>query len=192
MACVVRGVYERINVVPGDVAVISGPGTIGLFATTLLKSRGAYVIVTGLPTDRHRLELALTLGADAIAESFESLKEEVLKVNPKGADISVEAAGAGGSLDTCIKILKAQGVLLQLGNFGKPVQVDMDKAFLKELQIITSNSTAYSTWLIALKLLKEKKISLEPLLSLRLPLEEWQKGFEAAENKQAYKVVLLP
>ena len=192
MGCVARGIYERINVKPGDVAVVSGPGTIGLFAVALLKSRGAYVIASGLPQDSHRLELALELGADAVADSWEKLKQEVFKANPKGADIAVEAAGAGKSLETCVKILKAQGTLLQLGNFGKPVQFDMDKAFFKELQIITSNSTAYSTWLIALQLLKEKKVSLVPLLSLRLPLEEWEKGFEAAENKQAYKVVLMP
>ena len=120
------------------------------------------------------------------------MRKEVFKASPKGADIAVEAAGAAGSLDTCVKILKAQGTLLQLGNFGKPVQFDMDKAFFKELKIVTSNSTAYSTWLIALQLLNEKKVSLEPLLSLRLPLEEWEKGFDAAENKQAYKVVLMP
>jgi threonine dehydrogenase-like Zn-dependent dehydrogenase len=191
MGCVVRGVYERIDVKLGDIAVVSGPGTIGLFAVALLKSRNAYVIAFGLPQDSHRLELALALGADAVADSWEKLREEVFKVNPKGADIAVEAAGVGGSLDTCVKILRAQGTLLQLGNFGKQVQFNMDMAFFKELQIITSNSTAYSTWLIALKLLKENKVSLEPLLSLRLPLEEWRKGFEAAENKQAYKVVLL-
>ena len=82
--------------------------------------------------------------------------------------------------------------MLQLGNYGKPVQFDMDRAFFKELKIVTSNSTAYSTWIIALQLLKDKKLSLEPLLSLRLPLEEWEKGFDAVESKKAYKVVLMP
>jgi len=192
MGCVVRGVYERIDVQPGDVAVVSGPGTIGLFAVALLKTRHAHVIAAGLPQDSHRLELALRLGADAAADSWDKLKEEVAKLSPKGADIAVEAAGAAGSLDTCVKILRTQGTLLQLGNFGKPVQFDMDRAFFKELRIVTSNSTAYSTWLIALKLLEEKKVSLEPLLSLRLPLEEWEQGFDATENKQAYKVVLMP
>jgi threonine dehydrogenase-like Zn-dependent dehydrogenase len=192
MGCVVRGIYERIDVKPGDVAVVSGPGTIGLFAVALLKSRHAYVIAAGLPGDRHRLELALALGADAAADSWDKLMEEVCKASPKGADISVEAAGAAGSLKTCVDILRAQGTLLQLGNYGKPVQFDMDKAFFKELKIVTSNSTAYSTWTIALHLLKEKKVSLEPLLSLRLPLEEWEKGFDAVESKRAYKVVLMP
>ena len=192
MACVVRGVYERIDVKPGDVAVVSGPGTIGLFAVSLLKSRGAYVIASGLPDDRHRLELARTLGADATADCFEKLTEEVAKVSRNGADIAVEAAGAAGSIDICVKILKAQGTLLQMGNYWQPIQFDMDKAFFKELLIVTSNSTAYSTWLIALELLKEKKVSMEPLLSLRLPLEKWEEGFAAVENKRAYKVVLMP
>ena len=52
--CIVRGVYERIDVKPGDVAVVSGPGPMGIMSAMLLKARGAYVIVSGLPADQEK------------------------------------------------------------------------------------------------------------------------------------------
>ena len=64
MCCIVRGVYEQIDVKPGDVAYVSGPGPIGILMTQLLKSRGAYVVISGLPADMERLQLAKELGAD--------------------------------------------------------------------------------------------------------------------------------
>ena len=88
----VHGAYERVRVNPGDVVVVSGPGQIGLLAMQAFKTRGAYVIVSGLKADADRLNLALQLGADAVADSMEKLKEEIRMVNPAGADIVVEAA----------------------------------------------------------------------------------------------------
>ena len=192
--CAVRGVYERINVKPGDVAVVVGPGTIGQMAMQALKTRGAYVIAYGLPTDAHRLKLAKELGsADAIADNLEDLDKEIKKVNPKGADIAVEAAGHHSCLDICLNALRTKGQFLVLGYFGgHQVSMRFDTTHEKELDVYASNSTAMSTWDIGLKLINEKKVNLAPLVSLRLPLSEWKRGFDAVINKEAYKVVFCP
>lgn len=191
--CAVRGVYERIHVNQGDVVVVSGPGTIGLFAVQALKTKGTYVIVYGLPDDRHRLDLALKLGADAAADNMENLYKEIAKVKCGGADIVVEAAGHPASLDVCLKVVKMKGTLLVLGTYGgKPIQCRFDSMHEKELDVFASNSTGMSTWEIGLGLIQDKKVDLAPLLSLKLPLSEWRKGFNAVINKEAYKVVFCP
>ena len=41
-------------------------------------------------------------------------------------------------------------------------------------------------------LVRQEKLRLEPLVSLQLPLAEWEKGFDATIDKTAYKVFLLP
>lgn len=191
--CAVHGVYERINVKPGDVAVVSGPGTIGQFAVQALKSRGAYVIASGLKDDAHRLKLALELGADVAVDNFDDLQKEIKKVNPAGADIVVEAAGHPASLSTCLKVAKMKGTLLVLGTYGgHDITFRFDTTHEKEMDVYASNSTAMSTWDIGLKLINEKKVNLGPLVSLKLPLSEWKRGFEAVINKEAYKVVFCP
>ena len=191
-ACAVRGVYEHLTVLPGDIAVVSGPGTIGLFIVQCLKDRGAHVIVSGLPMDQPRLEHALKLGAEKAVTSAEELQEYLSKVAPLGADIAVECSGAGPSLDTCLKVAKTHGQVLVMGIFGKPATVDMGSIFMKELNITASNSTAMSSWKIALDLLYSGKIDIGHALSMKLPLAEWRKGFDAVIDKTALKVLLIP
>lgn len=192
LACVVRGVYEQINVQPGDVALVSGPGAMGLLAVEALKSKGAYVIVSGLPDDKKRLELALQLGADAAVQSYEELEIAVKAVSPRGADVAVETAGVAPSLNTCLNILKIHGSVLELGIISGKHNIDFGPVFTKELKITGSNSSTTTSWGITLRLLKEGKADLNPLISLRLPLEEWKQGFDATINKTACKVLLIP
>ena len=208
--CSVRGVYERIDVAPGDVAVVSGPGTIGLTAMAALKTRGAYVIMHGLPKDSERLELALRMGADAATHSYDELESACRSAADRagscagdhvgdhaadraGPRIVVEAAGHPSSLDICLRIAAVKSKLLQMGYYGgRDIQCRIDYAFDKELDIFYSNSTAMSSWDIGLRLINEKKVDLSPLLSLKLPLSEWRRGFEAVISKEAMKVVFCP
>ena len=192
MCCVARGVYERIDVKPGDVAVVSGPGPMGIMAAQLFKSRGAYVIVSGLPADREKLALARSLGADETVIGEQELLQAIHSKNPAGADITCDCTGVPASLRTCLRVVRTHGVHLQIGVYGKPVEVDLDELFLKEVNYVATNSTAVSSWQIGMRLLAEGKVDLEPLMNLELPLESWKEGFEAAIRKEKYKIVLLP
>ena len=190
--CIVRGVYERIDVKPGDVAVVSGPGPMGLMAAQLLKNRGAYVIVSGLPVDEEKLKLALELGADEVVTSFEDLKKAVYAKNPYGANITCDCTGVVPSLNNCIKIIAANGVHLQIGCWAGPIEVDLNALFLKEANYVTTNSTAVSSWEIGMKLMAEGKVNLDPLMNMEVSLDNWKEGFDAAINRTKYKIVLLP
>lgn len=192
LACAVRGVYEKLNVKKGDVCVVSGPGTIGLFAAKALKSRGAYVIMSGLPVDHERLATALSVGIDAVAESYEELEEKVLAKNPNGADVAVEAAGVAPSLHTCYNIVKMQGTILQLGVYRPEITCKPNQIVLKELTVVGSNSSSVNAWKITLELLNSGEIDLTPVLSLRFALDEWEKGFQATMDKSAFKILLTP
>lgn len=190
--CIVRGVYERIDVIPGDVAVVSGPGPMGIMAAQLLKSRGAYVIVAGLPVDKEKLELVKKLGADETVTGFEELQEAVYRRNPEGANITCDCTGVPASLANCIRVIAANGTHLQIACWGKPVEVDLNQLFLKEASYITTNSTAVSSWEIGMKLLEEGRVDLTPLMNMETSLENWRQGFDAALAKTKYKIVLLP
>ena len=192
MACTARGVYERINVHAGDVVAIVGPGTIGLFALQMFKSRGAYVVMYGLPDDCERLKLALELGADVAVSDIDEFKKAIYKMNPAGADISCEAVGLGVTLDICLSVVRTHGVHLQLGGMNPGTKANINLLFDKEVNYIASNSTAMSTWKTALWLINTGRVNLKALMSLQFPLEDWNKGFDAVLNKEGYKVLLLP
>lgn len=190
--CVVRGVYERIDVKKGDVAVVSGPGPMGLMAVQLFKARGAYVIMSGLPVDEEKLALAKTLGADETVTSLEALKEAVYRNNPYGADITCECAGVLPSFKNCLEVIRSSGVHLQIATYGDPIPTDMDLMLVKEITFVPTNSTAFSTWKIAVELMANGSVDLKPLMNLELPLEKWREGIDATISRRKYKVVLLP
>ncbi len=192
LACMVRGVYEKINVIPGDTVVVSGPGIMGMFAVQLFKARGAYVILSGLPADAEKLKLAKTLGADACVTSFEQLQQAVYAANPKGADITCDCSGVVPSLENCMKVIRPMGTHLQIGLFGGKVPFRLDYFFDREVNFVPSNSTAVSSWKITLDLLAQGKVTLDPFVSKKVSLENYQDGLEAVLAKTAYKVLLMP
>ena len=192
LACVTHAVYEQLDVHPGDWAVVSGPGAIGLLAVQCLAARGANVVISGLPADRPRMEKALKLGAQKAVDNVQDLEDFIHKVSPLGADISIDCAGAAPSVDNCLKVTRTHGHFLIMGVFGKPVTVDLNKIFLKELVVKASNSSTMSSWEIALDLMARKIVDVRQVLSTQLPIEEWRKGFDIVIDKSAMKVLLIP
>jgi len=191
-ACVVRSVIEKSSVKGGDVVVVSGPGTIGQLTAQIAKIMGAYVIVSGLPSDKERLELAKELGADDIAQSQEELREILKSIAPDGADVVFECAGAESSARTCIEVVKKTGIFSQMGLYGKEVKIDMDKLLYKEVSMTNSFASERTSWNIYLRLIKNNKLKLAPLISRKLPLEKWEEGFDYVIQNKGFKTVLIP
>ncbi|HYF83827.1 MAG TPA: alcohol dehydrogenase catalytic domain-containing protein [Clostridia bacterium] len=192
LACVVRGVIERSTVKAGDIVLVSGPGAIGLLTVQLAKIQGAYVIASGTPLDKSRLELALELGADRIATSPEELKGIIEELDPDGVDVAFECAGAAASAKQCVLSLRKQGIYSQVGLFGKEISINMDEFLFKELQITNNFASERTSWETALRLVKNGQVDLGSIISARVPLENWQEGFDIFMSKKGYKVVLVP
>jgi L-iditol 2-dehydrogenase len=191
-ACVVRNVVERATVKAGDIVLISGPGAIGLFAVQLAKLQGAYVIAAGIPIDEPRLQMAKQLGANLTVSDPKKLPGLIAKLTPYGVDVAFECAGVAASSKVCLESLRKQGLYSQVGVFGKEIPVDMDKFLLKEIQITNNYASERSSWETALRLLKNQQISFTPLISERMPLENWEEGFDFALRKKGFKVLLVP
>ena len=72
----------------------------------------------------------------------------------------------------------------------KPLEIDFEQIAYKELQVSGFISQKWTAWQTALRLLKEKKVNLEPLISQELALEDWREGFESKEKGQVFKTLL--
>ena len=115
------------------------------------------------------------------------------KLNKRGADIVVEASGHPAALRVCLEIAKTKSTLLTLGYFsGKDITIPYDITHIKEMSVFGSNSTAMSSWELAMPLINSGKVDLSPYVSIKLPLSEWKRGFNAVLNKEGYKVVFCP
>jgi L-iditol 2-dehydrogenase len=193
LACVVRNVIERATVKAGDFVFVSGPGTIGNLVLQVAVAHGAKVVVAGTESDRQRLELAGKLGAAAtfvVGEQDEAAM--MMLTEGLGFDVAFECAGAAASADTCLHVLKKTGLYSQVGLYGKKVEFDHDLALKKEITITNSFASERTSWDRALRLLGNRQVSMQPLISAKLPLSEWRQGFRKAFEREGYKILLCP
>lgn len=195
LACVVHGVLTNNTIKAGDVAVIAGPGAIGLLTLQLVKAAGATAVVLGTSADSHRLELAHNLGADYILDIQQGDPLELIAdITPegKGADVVYECSGAGPAAMQLLDLVRRQGRYVQIGLFGKPVTWDLDQLCYRELIATGSNASIPAAWIRALSLLESGLVRTEPLITNVFPVTEWQAAFDAFNAKEGVKMVLQP
>jgi L-iditol 2-dehydrogenase len=194
LSVAVRAVIERTTVHAGDLVVISGPGCIGLLTMLVAKLEGARVVMVGIGKDLRRLELAKGLGADYVVDSSQEDAREVIKSLSRGdgADIVYECAGAVESLDFCLDAVRKSGTVVQAGVYGEPVTTDLGRVMMKELNFIGTYGYVWSTWQRSLKLLGERKIDTEVLISHEFPLEQYQDAFRVTQDGTGVKVIFNP
>lgn len=193
-ACVYHAVQELTGIDAGDTVLITGPGAMGLFSVQYVKANGGIAIVTGMEKDRKRLELAKELGADVIVEvSKQNLQDIVMNMTGgAGVDVALECSGAETAANQCLQLLRRQGKYTQVGIFGRPVSIDLDRVLYGEIRLIGSFSQKFTAWKEAIKLFSQGKIVAKPLVTDILPLEQWEEGFQRCFDGRAIKVVFQP
>jgi L-iditol 2-dehydrogenase len=196
IACVVHAAIERVGIKPGESVVIQGPGAMGLIATELAAIQGAGpIIVTGTSVDKERLDIAKNLGADITinveTENPATVVNEI--TSGLGADVVLEASGSPAARRQAFDLVRRCGKIGYIGLTGRTKEeANLDNIVEKELNIIGSWGTVWTSWRTTLSLMASGKIKAEPLISHRLALEEWRKGFSLMESKIGLKILLKP
>ncbi|MCM3770478.1 MULTISPECIES: zinc-binding dehydrogenase [Priestia] len=193
LACCVHAALEKTVVKKGDKVLIFGPGPIGLLQAQVVKAQGAFVILAGITKDQKRLELAKSLGVDvAVDIQKESLEEIVLAyTNGYGVDKLFECSGAVQALNQGLPLVKKKGTFVQVGIFSEKLNLlDQESIIQREITYIGTRSQKPSSWHIALKLLEEKKINTEKMITKIVPLDYWRQGFEAVLSGNEIKVLV--
>ncbi len=194
LACVVHAVLELTHITTGDIVLVSGPGAIGLAAMQVAKAQGSRVIVTGTAKDGKRLELARQLGADVIVDITQKniLDEVNAMTNSRGVDVVLECSGSEKAANDAVLAVKKRGQYTQIGLFGKPITIDIEKICFKEIRFIGSLASKWTSWEKALQLVAQEKVQLKSLVSDVLSLTEWERAFKMFEEKEGLKIVLTP
>lgn len=193
LAAAVHAVAEQTDVRPGDIALVSGPGPIGLLCLLVLAHHGIKTIVAGTTADGARLELAKKLGAARVVDVQKENLDEIVRAETDGAgvDVAFEVAGVAASAKGCLDSLRPLGSYTQVGHFGRDITVPFDRIGFKQLRVAGSVGYTVATWTRTMTLLAQ---GLKPtrIVTHRLPLAEWRRGFDLFESKSAAKVLLFP
>lgn len=194
LAAAVHAVCDIARFKLGDVALVSGPGPIGLLVLKLLAAQGIRTLVAGTLADTMRLDKACAFGAARTLvvdqDDLAAIVEEETK--GQGVDIAFEVAGAEASVRNCLDNLRPLGHYVQVGHFGKDLTVPWDHIAFRQLQINGSVGYTHDTWRQTMRILEQGKLNVLDTVTHRFPLEQWQAGFDLMEKKQAIKVILKP
>ena len=194
LACCVHGVMEVAPPARGSLAVVSGPGPIGLLCAQVARAAGAEVIVLGTAADTGRFAVARSLGFEHLVDV--QAGDPVVAVRDIGGgrepDLIVEAAGAASSMEGCLRMAPRGGTVLQIGLYGRPVPVALDTLVLKEIHLLGSFSSTPTSWPLAMDLLARGAVRADPLVTSKRPLAEWSAAFDAARRKGEGKILLTP
>lgn len=194
LSVAVRAVTERTTIHSGDLVLVSGPGCVGILTMLIAKLEGATVIVTGTAKDQHRLACARKMGADAVVDISKEDPLEVVRQysHGLGADVVYECAGVVSSLDMCWDAVKNEGTLVPVGIYAGPIKTDFNKVTMKDLHVIGSFGYVWSSWQRSIRLLRDRKVDAEALISHELPLSRFEEAFRCSQDGSAIKVVLSP
>jgi len=107
-------------------------------------------------------------------------------------DVAIEAVGIPATFDICQSILAPGGRLANIGVHGKPVQLDLDKLWDRNVAITTRLvDTAVIPML--LKLVQSGKVEPGQLVTHRFALGDIMKAYDTfgnAASERALKVIL--
>lgn len=110
----------------GDSVAVFAQGPIGLSATAGARLAGATLVIAVDSVPR-RLEQAKRMGADvALNYKEQDVIAEIKRLTGGGADVAIEALGTQGTFESCLRSVRAGGVVSSLGVYSGHLSVPLD------------------------------------------------------------------
>ena len=182
------------QVKPGDTVAIVGSGPIGLAAllTAQLYAPGKTVMID---LDDHRLAVAKLFGANVTINSSDgkAISRLLEMTGGAGVDVAIEAVGVPATFDICQSIIAAGGHIANIGVHGKPVSLQLDKLWDRNITLTTSLVDTTSTPML-LKMVTSGKLHPGKLVTHCFALNDIEKAYETFSNaasESALKVALV-
>jgi len=195
LACVVHG-WELAQPFPaGGTAVIVGGGPIGLLHSQLARLNGARQVVL-CDVVEERLAEAERIGVDTTINSMiEDPAARVLELTEgRGADMVVEAVGRRETWELAPKLARKGGTVLLFGgcSSGTEVMFQAEKIHYGELRIQGSFHHTPAAVERGFRLIVSAKISIRPLISHEMKLEQAEEALQLMGSGKALKIALRP
>ena len=187
LSCCVQGI-NRAQIRVGESVGVFGGGPAGQILHQLASVAGAGK-VSLFTHSEEKLKLARQLGAT------EALNPDDVNMEGLEFDLVFDAVGAATVVEDSLRCLARRGRLIVFGQApeGEHARVDLFNLLMKEVSIIPSFLNPF-TASQAIRLLKERKIDVESLVSHTISLDDVQQAFDLHTQKVpgTMKVVVSP
>ena len=184
-----------LGVTPADTVAVIGPGPIGICAAQAAKAYGAKQVIL-IGTRDSRLDLARELGVDATINIRKKNGKERMTELTDGrmADVIIESAGKSAVWPLIVDVAAPMARVGMTGLFGgETCEVDFDPLVTRQISVHGFVGSA-NMWDETISLVERGLMKLEPMITHRLPLNDFLEGLEIATTRRdgAIKVVIEP
>ncbi len=187
------------TVLAGEIAAqtvaVLGCGPIGLFAIAVARACGASQIFA-FEVKQQRLDLAVRMGADlALNSSQVDPVARVLEATAGlGVDVVLEMSGHPDAIHQGLRMLRRGGRISLLGIPSRPVELDLTNDVIFKGAVVQgiSGRRMFDTWYQMQALLVSGRLDLSPVITDRIPLADFRRGFEKLMTGEASKIVMFP
>ena len=181
--------------ITGNTVLVTGCGPIGVMSVAVSRICGATKIIATELND-YRIQLAKKVGADLVINpKKENVVEKVLKeTDGLGIDVVLEMSGNPIAIKQAFESLRPGGRFSILGIPDKPMEIDLGKDIVfKYITVQGINGRLmFSTWHKTSRFLSSGRLDLEPIITHRFRLEEFEKGMELMQSGNCGKILLYP
>ncbi|OQY31669.1 MAG: L-threonine 3-dehydrogenase [Spirochaetaceae bacterium 4572_59] len=175
----------------GEDVLITGAGPIGIMAAAVAKHAGArYVIITDV--NEYRLNLARQMGATrAVNIQTEKLEDVMSELHMlEGFDVGMEMSGNAVAQHQLFKMMNNGGRVALLGIPNGETPVDWNQIIFKGLQLKgIYGREMFETWYKMAAMIRSG-LDITRIITHRMPIDEFQKGFDIMCSGQSGKVLL--
>jgi threonine dehydrogenase-like Zn-dependent dehydrogenase len=155
----------------------------------VVQARGVpHVLISDVLPSRR--ELAASLGLRAFSAG-EELRNAVMELSGQnGADLVFECAGAPPTAPEMTSLVRSRGVIVNLGVFKKPVEIDMQAINFKEIQILGSRVYERTDFETAIDL--GMHLPLDRIVTHSFSLQEVVRAFRQFRSGVVCKALIVP
>ena len=193
-ACVLRGV-NRAEMADDAVAAIQGGGSMGLLHLLVIKAALPKARIAVIDPQEDRRTLALELGADAAAEPGETASAAIGNLSAgAGADAVFDTVGGAGPLRAALALTRQGGTVVLFAHApdGQAADFDLNDLFKYERRVLGTYSGAVREQDQVFDLIASGALDPTPLVTHKMPLDDFQTGLDLVRQRKALKVLFTP
>lgn len=188
LACAVNAI-ELADIALGDDVLVIGAGYMGLLLLQLAAQQGPRHLLVADVRDE-ALERARRFGATHVVNAAAGSPAEAVSelTDGRGVDVAIEATGTQPALSLLGDVTRMSGTVAIAGyHQGDPRTIDLATWNWKAFRIVNAHFRDVGVIMrgirAAARLMASKRISMEPLVTHRFPLERIDEAFATAVAK---------
>lgn len=191
LAVTVHAIHRAGDISGAKVAVL-GAGPIGILLAQSAKAMGASgVMVTDISD--YRLEIAKQCGVDfPVNTKDQDFEQAMIRCfGPDKADVIYDCAGNDITINQAIRCARKGSTIILVAVFADMSRCDLAVLNDHELDLNTTMMYRHEDYVEAIRLVREGKVKLEPLMSRHFPFAEYPAAYQYIDEHRETTMKIL-